>query len=102
MTDEGGGDAPAIPRIPSVSDFPAELQEPLRRHAERLGAITTSRVVVIEDPDGVLHGNGDVIASADAAAWRLKDLPPRTRAMIDPMKDRGPMNALIRNNLRQP
>lgn len=82
MDDGGDHSVPPIPRIPSVSDFPAELQEPLRRHAERIGAITTGRIVIIEAPDGVLHGNGDVIASADAAAWRPEGLPPRMRKAL--------------------
>lgn len=35
--------------------------------------------VVVEGPDGALHGKGNVIASADAAAWRPQDCAPALR-----------------------
>lgn len=38
--------------------------------------------IVIEGPDGALHGNGNIVASAHATAWRPQDCAPRLRAIM--------------------
>lgn len=38
--------------------------------------------VVVEGPDGALHGKGSVIASAHAAAWRPQDCSPNLRRVM--------------------
>lgn len=38
--------------------------------------------IVIEAPDGQLHGTGVVVASADAYRIRPKDVAPKLRALL--------------------
>lgn len=38
--------------------------------------------IVIEDPDGNLHGQGPVVASADANRVRPEDCTPRLREIL--------------------
>ncbi len=38
--------------------------------------------VVVEGPDGQLHGHGNIIASAHADKWRPQDVTPRMRQII--------------------
>lgn len=39
-------------------------------------------VVVVEGPDGALHGKGNVIASAHASQWRPQDCAPALRRVM--------------------
>lgn len=38
--------------------------------------------VVIEDPDGNLHGEGNVVASAHASKVRIQDCTPRQQEIL--------------------
>lgn len=49
--------------------------------SERGGEVLAP-IIVIEGPDGRLHGNGNIVVSADASQWRPQDMTPRMRQII--------------------
>ncbi|CAN5579636.1 hypothetical protein BH10PSE14_BH10PSE14_06990 [soil metagenome] len=54
----------------------------IERSARAVAGGPIVETIVTEGPDGRLHGNGSIIVSADASAWRPQDCAPILRRQL--------------------